>query len=198
MDWPIARPFHPSQKYSCPIFSVRIYPPELVACCRKHIGHWTSDNWMPPDCRLELDTSSRGGTAPSLLVFFSSTNPHYLLAKPDSKGLSTANLPPSCSSGNVRPNLAVPIPHTGIPPKQTLKLKWFDPPYWIFYAWIKFRMAYQHCLNQFCAFSIYHLPEQVPPNSNSKLLCMKKTAEQKCIISAFSPDPSSIIVYPCQ
>ena len=24
MDWPIARPFHPSQKYSCPIFSVRI------------------------------------------------------------------------------------------------------------------------------------------------------------------------------
>ena len=65
-----------------------------------------------------------GGTAPSLLVFFSSTNPHYLLAKPDSKGLSTANLPPSCSSGNVRPNLAVPIPYTGIPPKQTLK--WWD------------------------------------------------------------------------
>ena len=115
-----------------------------------------------------------GGTAPSLLVFFSSTNPHYLLAKPDSKGLSTANLPPSCSSGNVRPNLAVPIPYTGIPPKQTLKLRWFDPPYWIFHAWIKFRITYQHCLNQFCAFSIYHLPEQVPPNSNSQLLCMQK------------------------
>ena len=28
MDWPIARPFHPSQKYYCPIFSVRIYPSE--------------------------------------------------------------------------------------------------------------------------------------------------------------------------
>ena len=110
----------------------------------------------------------------------------------------TANLPPSCSSGNVRPNLAVPIPYTGIPPKQTLKLRWFDPPYWIFHAWIKFRMAYQHCLNQFCAFSIYHLPEQVPPNSNSQLLCMQKTDGQKCIISAFSPDPSSIIVCPCQ
>ena len=139
-----------------------------------------------------------GGTAPSLLVFFSSTNPHYLLAKPDSKGLSTANLPPSCSSGNVRPNLAVPIPYTGIPPKQTLKLRWFDPPYWIFHAWIKFRMAYQHCLNQFCAFSVYHLPKQVPPNSNSQLFCMQKTAGRKCIISAFSPDPSSIIIYPCQ
>ena len=120
-----------------------------------------------------------GGTASSLLVFFSSTNPHYLLAKPDSKGLSTANLPPSCSSGNVRPNLAVPIPYTGIPPKQTLKLRWFDPPYWIFHAWIKFRMAYQHCLNQFCAFSIYHLPEQVPPNSNSQPLCTQKNSWAK-------------------
>ena len=68
MDWPIARPFHPSQKYYCPIFSVRIYPPELVACCRKHIGHWTSDNWIGRRSRLSVRVGLKqplAGASPS-------------------------------------------------------------------------------------------------------------------------------------
>ena len=56
------RPFPSLLKFPSYCFSMRINLSNLVACSHSHIGHWTSDNWMPPDCRSKSDTSSSPGT----------------------------------------------------------------------------------------------------------------------------------------
>ena len=54
----VTRLFHSLLKFSCCWFSMRIILSDLVERSHSHIGHWTSDNLMPPDCRSKSDTSS--------------------------------------------------------------------------------------------------------------------------------------------